>query len=241
MDKYQKFILDRAICSVSSDNSDPKDATQAKFSELIRNGVELVINQVEDYRIRKNYLFIVGDAISSVIVDGKTYIPAGIPSRNPLDGTKIVMPIDFDSPAKEMKIVFLSKMAHDLNLRLCYVEADREKFDAKIRDELSKRIRPDYNTGPNLINIYWDKASEAVVSVRLSIYAVLHREQERMVGQYTFTDEVFKSITGLASGDYYFEIAEYDVGGSEIAKTEKIKFSISDAVYGRPRPCNIIS
>ena len=89
------------------------------------------------------------------------------------------------------------------------------------------------------MNIYWAKVSDKVASIKINLY-VMSQKNERLIGEYKETGLLFKSITGLAFGEYSYEIIELGNNDEEIARTPKIKFKIERPVYGSPRPVNII-
>ncbi len=240
MDKYQKFILDQTVCLIVSGEDMVAMAKPKKASDFITPDGGFSLMQEENYRIRTNYLYIGGLSISSIDFDGIQYKPIDSPDRPPLQCKTIVIPIDFDHPAKKMTINFAFDLASPLKLTLSYVEADHGKYDQKVQNELNTKINPSHKTGPNLVNIYWNNASDKVASVRVDVYAVFREAEERLVGNYPMDGSLFKSITGLASGPYCYQITQMDANGNTIAQTPKIAFSVEDAFHGSPRPVNII-
>ena len=52
-----------------------------------------------------------------------------------------------------------------------------------------------------------------------------------MIGKYKEKEAMFKSITGLAYGKYCYEIIELDGTDNEVARTDKIEFTLSVPNY----------
>lgn len=95
-------------------------------------------------------------------------------------------------------------------------------------ETLSKNVDVIFRTGESLVNIYWKHAKENIVAlVRIDLY-MCDKSDSKLMGKYKENDEVFyKSITGLAYGDYCFKLFQFDKDNNEIASTDYIYFSIS--------------
>ena len=95
---------------------------------------------------------------------------------------------------------------------------------------MNSQINPEHKTGTDLVNIYWNLVSDSVEETKIILYSVTNGT-ERLIGKYKEKEAMFKSITGLAFGDYSYEIIECDKTGREIARTKKISFKISKPNY----------
>ena len=80
-----------------------------------------------------------------------------------------------------------------------------------------------------MVNIYWDAVSDKVEEINIMLYSVT-KETERLIAKYKQNEKIFKSITGLAFGDYKYEIVEFDKNGNELARTEKISFTLEKSI-----------
>lgn len=238
MDKYQRFILEKTACQLSTTRN-PDSKSKKTYAASFIDGDKFLIHQAENYNIKKYLLLFSGITIQSITLDGAACEVIQTPKHAVLDDVTIVVPIDFDSKAKQIDIHFANEMADSLTLHLSYVESDHAMYDAKVQDELNKKISPDHKTGIDLVNIYWAKVSDKVASIKINLY-VISQKNERLIGEYKETGLLFKSITGLAFGEYSYEIIELGNNDEEIARTPKIKFKIESPVYGSPRPVNII-
>lgn len=238
MDKCQRFIFENTACQLST-TRDPDPKSKKTYAASFIDGDKFLIRQAENYNIKKYFLLFSGITVQSITLDGAACEVIQTPKHTVLDDVTIVVPIDFDSKAEQIDIHFANEMADSLTLHLSYVESDHAIYDAKVQDELNKKISPDHKTGTDLVNIYWVKVSDKVVAIRVNLYVIL-QDKERLIAEYEETKSLFKSITGLAFGDYSYEIIELGKGGEEIARTPRIKFKIKEVSYGNGRPVNII-
>ena len=104
----------------------------------------------------------------------------------------------------------------------------KKEADQKVLNAL---IKPEHKTGNDLVNIYWDLVNDKVEVVKINLYSISNNET-RLIGKYKEEEAMFKSIKGLAYGKYCYEIIEFDGAGTEIARTDKIEFTLSVPNYG---------
>ncbi len=231
MDKYQRFILERTACFISTDKElDPKAAKKA-VTDFVNEKDEFLVKQVENYNVKKHFILLSGENLSSVEVDGKACNGIEAPKQGLLDSKTIVVLVDFGNQAKELKLVFRDGLAEPLSLKLDFVETDHSIYDSKVQTEINRKICPEHRTGVDLINIYWNLVSDDVETTQINLYFVSNNT-ERLVSKYKENGAMFKSITGLAFGTYRYEVIELDKAGKELARTQKIEFSLSEPDYG---------
>ena len=238
MDKYQQFILERTICLLSADRN-LDDTAKKTYAASFIDGDQFEIHQAENYHIKKYSLLFSAVTIQSIELDGKPCESVKTSKHAVLGDSTIVVPIDFENKARQIDIRFANDMADSLTLKLSYIESDHSAYDAKVQSELNKKIAPDHKTGADLVNIYWNKVSDEVLTTKINLY-VISQKAERLIGEYKVTESLFKSITGLAFGEYCYEIIELGNNDREIARTPIIKFKIEVPVYGGGRPNNFI-
>ena len=220
MDKYQKFILDRTVCFISSSKELDPNATKNSVASFVNESDEFLVKQVENYNIKKHFILFSGVKLASVEVDESACELIETPKHELLDEKTIVVPVDFDKQAKEIKISFRDGLANPLTLKLCFVEADHSIYDSKVQAEINQKICPEHKTGIDLVNIYWN------------LYFVSNNS-ERLISKFKESGAMFKSVTGLAFGTYRYEVIEFDKNGKELARTQKIEFKLSAPNYGR--------
>lgn len=232
MDKYQKFILDRTVCFISSSKELDPNATKNSVTSFVNESGEFLVKQVENYNIKKHFILFSGVKLASVEVDGSACELIETPKHELLDEKTIVVPVDFDKQAKEIKISFRDGLANPLTLKLCFVEADHSIYDSKVQAEINQKICPEHKTGIDLVNIYWNLVSDNVETTQINLYFVSNNS-ERLISKFKESGAMFKSVTGLAFGTYRYEVIEFDKNGKELARTQKIEFKLSAPNYGR--------
>ena len=237
MNKYQKFVVESLI------RFQMWDGKRDSMSACPVEGNKIILKQYDDITITKYSLYAVMDSIDyskdikvEFLSDGKwAEFPGLFKGRVP------ELPIDFDNQIEKVKISSASNMFDEIELELTYVFADKEAYYAKkASEDLAKKeadqkalnalIKPEHKTGNDLVNIYWDLVNDKVEVVKINLYSISNNET-RLIGKYKEEEAMFKSITGLAYGKYCYEIIEFDGAGTEIARTDKIEFTLSVPNY----------
>ena len=117
-------------------------------------------------------------------------------------------------------------------MKLKYVEADRQAYDAKIAEEVrEQRIRTaniKVSTGADLVNIYFQPCCEDYARAEV----VLFRDNMMLAKYKVEEDTFFKSIGGLAYGTYEFILKQMDSKGKAVLETDKTSFTLSRPNYG---------
>ena len=224
MNKYQKFILDKTLCFVSKDMTVD---SKAYFNSFINNDGEFEVKQDENYNIKKHNIILSGLKVSFIQLDGIKYEPTNFEKHSYFDKLMIVIPVDFDNPAKELKLYFIDDFADALTIKLKFVAADKGLYDAKMHDALIKeRIKTaniKVSTGADLVNIYFQPCCEDYFRTEITLYKDNMKLAKYKVDEETF----FKSISGLAYGKYEFILKQFNDKGNIILETGHIEFTIS--------------
>lgn len=184
-----------------------EDITLTDYKLSIRNSC---IEEV--YAVKNN------DCTAFTIIEGKE--------------TMFTYPISFEDEIDGVRIVFKSNLADTLIIPVTYKKADKEKYYAKKAEDDRKaiiaRAQVKHATGADLVNIYFQPCSDDYFSTTIILY-----QGNMLMAKYKIDPEVFfKSISGLAYGEYSYEVIQYDKDGKELMRTDKIRFSISRPNYG---------
>lgn len=156
----------------------------------------------------------------------------------------VVVPVDFEAPAKEMVLHFVDNLADPLTLKLKFVEADKAAYDSKIAQELRQQRRENANitasTGADLVNVYFQPCCDKYEYTEI----LFHVPREYVtVGSPSgpvkkpsswqlfkkcrvSSEDFYKSITGLAPGMYSYIVKQYDKKDELLMETEHIEFQI---------------
>ena len=141
-----------------------------------------------------------------------------------------VLDFTLDNRPDRLRLSFSNGVVDPIEINLNYDLISAEEYERvqNSPEVLRKKMAVTYRTGENLVNIYWKHAKENIVaSVRIDLY-MKNGNDRQLMGKYKATDEVFfKSIEGLAYGDYVFELFQFDKDGSEVASSGPIPFSLA--------------
>ncbi len=224
MNKYQKYLIDKCVVSYSlaETNKEQKCLCDEK----------IIITQAEDITKTKYTLRIVSGCAEKIYA-----IKGGIKlelhyEESPQSKIKRPLaifscPIDFDDRIDSIEIQFKYDVADSLMIPVVFEEADKETYYAQKakenRNTLIKAARVKHSTGADLINIYFQPCCNEYEKSVIFLY-----HEETLIAKYNVDkDMFFKSISGLAYGVYYYELAQYNSNDAEIVKTDKIKVVIS--------------
>lgn len=238
MNKYQKFILERTLCFISKDMevNDKKAVTN-----YVNDNDEFMIQQDENYNIKKHNIIVGGLSIDSIEIDGKK------------DDKMNLAVVDFDNRAKEITFNFANNVAEPLTLKLKFIESDHASFDAKEAESNRQNLMAAANiklaAGADLVNVYFQPVTEnysytvielylaqgnfekqhisSGVAYKLPPAKLLGGTIESLLGKFKVEDGMmFKSITGLAKGAYGFKLSQYDGKGNLLFTTDYQYFQI---------------
>lgn len=216
MDKYQSKLLERnkQLTLESSQGNGQVELTDS----------EIVLTQNENYNVKKYQLIIVNDAVETIQLDGKT-----------IQGNEsFKAEIDFDNKVKKIIISFKNGFANPCEFNVRFIEADKTAYDQKVVAQNNAECLANMNatckTGLDLVNIYWNKASEKYVYTKIALYVYVENQKSEylFMQEYKVDDDVFyKSVTGLAIGDYKVKVSQFDSNNNLIVSTE-VQFSITN-------------
>jgi hypothetical protein len=247
MDRYQERMIKHITFTNLETDGKSKGVFYRKEQDLIE------IKQDDDITITKYPLtfkavdLVITDV--SIIVGGKSETQHF--TLEEIDG-KIVrerlynIVLDFENRIDTIEFKFHDNFADPLRINVIYIEADKAAYHAKQESlkqaELIAAMNVSHRTGLDLVNIYWQYASPEVEITKIDLY--VKEENERMkIASYNCDNEtMFKSIGGLAFGDYEYQLAQFKKDKHLVAHTPFIPFRLSPAtpsdttvVRGGPR------
>lgn len=151
-------------------------------------------------------------------------------SFNTKNFTGVQVRLNLDNRPEKIKFIIPGEVTDDIVLDIKYdLMSEEEYWQVQNSPEtLRKNMEVTYRTGEDLVNIYWKHAKENIVAlVRIDLY-MGDTNNPQLMGKYKENDEVFfKSIGGLAYGNYCFKLYQFDKDNKEIASTDFITFSIN--------------
>ena len=233
MDKYQKYLMNMARSYFAYINEKEKNIVKCYTNDKI------MITQDEDITVGGYFLYIANKSFERVFaIKGEQQIALKaefdpiMSSKSSGEQRRFFLPLSFDNRIESIKIVFNNNLADDLIIPVIYVEANKEKYYAKVAQEQNAKLlakaQIKHSTGADLVNIYFQPCSDDYFSTTIILY-----QGNMLMAKYKIDPEVFfKSISGLAYGEYSYELIQYDKDGKELMRTDKIRFSISRPNYG---------
>ncbi len=201
------------------------------FREELTIGDKIVLKQIDDITVKNYFLFLHNDTIEEIyIVKNKTEQPALQKFGEGI--TAFGIQLDFDSKIDSIIIKFKLNLADTLIIPIEYIEADKEKYYAKQarqkEDDLRKTASIKHSTGNDLVNIYFQPCCDEYERTEITLY-----KDNQMLAKYKVDDGVFfKSISGLAYGNYEYIVKQFGKNDKLLLETAKIRFSISRPNYG---------
>lgn len=238
MDKYQKYILRKYGCYLSSlfyracpiEQEEQGSSIQYLFCD--ENTDSITIKQDEDINITRYILVIYGKANRYDVLSGACVYKKKQWEQVKLEEKGYKLIIDFNDRIEKIKLSFINNLADDYIIDVKYQEADKEKYYAKKeqerKDNLLKTANIKVSTGMDLVNIYFQPCCDEYARTEIALY-----KENMLLAKYKVDEETFfKSINGLAFGKYEFILKQFDDKGNIILETNKISFSLTLPNYG---------
>jgi len=222
MDQYTEYALSLVAYNVYKESV----INENRLSKIIGIKGPITIQQAEDYTIDKYMLLFVSEGLKSITFEGKVYTPELYPdidAKMPL----IIFPISYAKKTNSLMMEFDGGILDPIKVEIQYIDTDKSIYDGKKQAELNAKIEPRILCGIDLINLYWNDATPDVVATAINVYGVFgyktvnfkNEPIKRLAMSFKEVESHFKSITGLAFGEYYLEIIQYNKDNRLIATT----------------------
>ena len=264
MDKYQKYILKQIETGkifvfsrcypIGSENAVHSD-TCVTFDE---SADSFNITQDEDITKTQYALIIdmkdVGIPPFDVISVRRNNKWIKIPFSD--NQYKII--VDFNDRIDAIKFSFINEIAADYILNVTYTEADKEQYYAKLeqakKDNLLATAEIKVSTGSDLVNIYFQPCCDEYDHTEIKLF--VPKDYVTVGGPYgpvqkpsswsiikkcdVPVEDFYKSISGLAYGEYAFILKQFDKNNQPLLETDYIEFSIKKPVQPEFGHINVI-
>lgn len=255
MNKYQKYCLRKSYVSSTSFIFDPcipskwKNADNPKqirtnfvYGKFDEDTDTYTVFQDEDITIVEYTLSIARGRLHQCIdklfyFKDDDWIPVELVSiANGYEGYKIEL--NFDSRISKIKVSFKNNIADDYIFEIKYVEADKQAYYDKLeqqrKDALLAAASIKCSTGSDLVNIYFQPCCSDYLRTEIALY-----RDGQLLAKYKVEEEsFFKSINGLAYGEYTFVLKQYGNTNNIVLESPSISFKISPPqskiVSGKP-------
>lgn len=261
MDKYQEILLNKgnSFCVFAEDEDDTlynsfisSDKTLRQVNEMLtdyksnryRTEIKLIepisLKQVEDINKKKYFLFIHNTNFKNVYyIKDNNRIP--LLSKSDEGLTAFGIKLDFDDKIDAIMVEFKNDMAEPLTFSLEFVDANKEAYYDKIRQQENqdklRKLNVSHSCGNDLVTIKFQNCSEYVAFTQI----LLFDDKKQPMGIFKADEGMFyKSITNLAYGKYFYKVEQYDRENNLIVSTDYNEFLISPPFYGggKMQVCN---
>ena len=122
-------------------------------------------------------------------------------------------------------ISLLPKLAEIFNVTIDFLfngKSDDNKCEEQETNPIIK-----VSTGNDLVNIYFQPSSETYCKTIIELFLAEDKNPGQLIGKYKVDEDMmFKSISGLARGNYAFKLYQYDNKGNLLIKTDYQYFKI---------------
>ena len=247
MDKYQKYLMDTACSYIAYANDRAENIIKCYSDDKI------TITQDDDITVSGYILYVKNKSIEHVVaIRSEKQIALMVESDFEECGkqNRFFIPLSFDDKIESIKIVFKNHLADDLTIPVEYVEADKEKYYAKVAQEqkvaLLAKAQIKHSTGADLVDIYFQPCCDAYAKTEIELYLATGRfdssysmgptifppqlldgQVEQLIGKYVIDDgTLFKSISGLAKRIYGYKVRQFDADGKVLCESDFTFFSI---------------
>lgn len=232
MDRYQERILKHIKFAGLAISGKTKGAIYRKEDDLIE------LNQDDDITITKYPLTL---KTTDLVIEEVSIIKSGKSEKLQFTLEEIDKKIvkdrnynivfDFDNRIDAIELKFHENFADPLRINIKYIEADKNSYHEKQENlkqaELIAAMNVSHRTGQDLVNIYWRHASTEVEITKIDLYVKDENEKMKIASYNCDNETMFKSIGGLAFGDYEYQLAQYHKDNRLIAQTDLIPFRLS--------------
>ena len=251
MDKYQKYLMNTARSYFAYINEKEKNIVKCYTNDKI------MITQDEDITVGGYFLYIANKSFERVFaIKGEQQIALKaefdpiMSSKSSGEQRRFFLPLSFDNRIESIKIVFNNNLADDLIIPVIYVEANKEKYYAKVAQEQNAKLlakaQIKHSTGADLVNIYFQPCCDTYAKTEIELYLangnfsrpssmcvtfftpqLLGGQVEQLIGKYVIEDgSLFKSISGLAKRVYGYKVRQFDANGKILCESDFAFFSI---------------
>lgn len=250
MDKYQKFILDRikyasnfVFCHCTP-TSNTLDGSMEQYGVFDRESDTFRITQDEDIHKTK-YLLTIDTKSDGFNPFEKVFVCRNDTWKEiPREDGYYRIPADFEDRIEAVRFAFVNHLVDDYILKITYTEADREKYDAKMKQEKEAALLATasikVSTGADLVNIYFQPCCEEYDHTEINLFVPKESTtisgrsgSEKAPSDWSMikkcavpAEDFFKSVNGLAYGKYAFVLKQYDKDNHLLLETDYIVFSI---------------
>lgn len=236
MNKYQEYLLKNYLgknfifdrcCPLANE----LEGSKIQYGKFDKETDTFILTQDEDINIIE-YVLLIEYTTFSNMIDIYTNAKSGWEKVNVSNFGERQLPIykivlNFNDRIDSLKLCFKNNLADDYIIKFEYIEADKTAYLIKLMEQkkadLLKTASIKHSTGNDLVNIYFQPCCDEYERTEITLF-----KDNQMLAKYKVDDGVFfKSISGLAYGNYEYIVKQFGQNDKLLLETAKFQFSIN--------------
>lgn len=238
-DKFYNAFSDKQI-SIRQFNAMLTDYNSKTYREDVNFNESMEIKQLPDINIYKYFLFLYNMNFEKIC-----YVDDGVvkemPSKNDGNLTCFGLQLNFKKPIENIQIFFNFNIAEPITIPINFLKTSEEEYYKKIEKEkhdlLLNKLNISHSCGQNLITIKFQNCNDDVCATKITLFD----NNRQHMGVFKVDEGMlYKSITDLAYGKYFYKLSQYDKNNNLIIESDFIEFEIKIPNYsgkGLVGPC----
>lgn len=195
---------------------------------LNANDLKLTLIQEKDVKIANLSLVVSGvesaevhykNGIKKILLEKSIF-------RNLMVGN---IEVDYDNPINKIQLNFFNDITDPVIVTVETLLYEEPPVD--YRKIYLDKMNINHKTGIDLINIFFQLATEEIDETRIELFVKLNNKSQPMGVFKSPQNFSYCSITNLAPGNYEYNVSQF-VKGKEIVKSDNIKFTITLGLSG---------
>ena len=220
MDKYSQYALKTIKYKIFKES-----VSQSNLISEENNLQEVItVKQNYNYTIDQYYIAFIGNSISSITFDKKTYNNSETNSEVDVFQPCIIVPVIYSKKIDSLVLELQGGILDPISISMQYEDADKKVFDEKMYAEKQAKYKKTMHftcrTGASLVNLHWQNACDEVASTEISFFAEIDGQTMLIEKKEFSSDAFFHSIINLAYGYYKAVITQKDETGKTIITAE---------------------
>lgn len=236
MDKYQEFLAKELQIYVAeakklpSNDGDVLSRTSGAKSYSFHDG-RLEITQNDNYNVNEYEVFI----RNIPTIDKVWIVQEGVEIQSaPIDERFRKIIVDFNKKATCLHISFKNNLVDPVEIPIKYIEADKAKWDEKVKKELSielaKKVNVHFVKGNSFVDVVFTPVNDNYDHAKITL---LYKYTERgsfytqLMGEYESEKErFFIPVLNLGHGSYVIHLRQFDEHNNVIYESDALDFSL---------------
>lgn len=243
MNQYQKYIANDLTVDTKLADYEIKKTNKGSYQEYDRtagaiafsfSGDIISITQNPNYHVHEYEITVTHPSIDNIwITKGDKKVTGDI-----TDETTRTISIDFNKKSPSLFVSFKDNLTDPIELPIEYTDADKNKWDEKIKEEkaeeLAKKVNIIVTNGISFVNILFRPVD---ITYHHSIATLYFEDRDennypvlQIMGDFKSEEGMFFiPICNISYGKYVTILKQYDKDDNLIYESKQISFSFTDS------------